>query len=147
MPSHTIVAGMSQGCKLHTNSQCGGRQRDLRFSCQKSRMTFQMGTRISILERSQNHHWKAASISPHWRKLVYTDKESPAMSHGVFGSLFSKNDAQVPPVAVSLEEPSESTYGAEADRSFEYALDALPCNAMFCDRELILRFLNRSSRK
>ena len=69
------------------------------------------------------------------------------MSHGVFGSLFSKNDAQVPPVAVSLEEPSESTYGAEADRSFEYALDALPCNAMFCDRELILRFLNRSSRK
>ena len=36
---------------------------------------------------------------------------------------------------------------AEADRSFEYALDALPCNAMFCDRELVLRYLNRASRK
>jgi len=36
---------------------------------------------------------------------------------------------------------------ASVDRSFEFALDALPCNAMFCDRELILRYLNRSSRK
>jgi methyl-accepting chemotaxis protein len=33
------------------------------------------------------------------------------------------------------------------DRFFEFALDALPGNAMFCDRELILRYLNRSSRK
>ena len=36
---------------------------------------------------------------------------------------------------------------ASVDRSFEFALDALPCNAMFCDRELILRYLNRASRK
>jgi methyl-accepting chemotaxis protein len=36
---------------------------------------------------------------------------------------------------------------ANVDRSFEYALDALPCNAMFCDRELTLRYLNRFSRK
>jgi methyl-accepting chemotaxis protein len=35
----------------------------------------------------------------------------------------------------------------EVDRSFEFALDALPCNAMFCDRDLILRYLNRASRK
>ena len=41
----------------------------------------------------------------------------------------------------------EDGYAAEGDRSFEYALDALPCNAMFCDRELILRYLNRASRK
>ena len=26
-------------------------------------------------------------------------------------------------------------------------MDALPVNAMFCDRDLILRYLNRSSRK
>ena len=37
--------------------------------------------------------------------------------------------------------------GRRSDRSFEFALDALPCNAMFCDRELILRYLNRASRK
>jgi methyl-accepting chemotaxis protein len=43
--------------------------------------------------------------------------------------------------------PMETLPQAEADRSFEYALDALPVNAMFCDRELILRYLNRSSRK
>jgi len=30
---------------------------------------------------------------------------------------------------------------------FHYALEAMPCNAMFCDRDLILRFLNKSSRK
>ena len=33
------------------------------------------------------------------------------------------------------------------ERWFEYALDALPCNAMFCDRELILQYLNKSSLK
>ncbi|MGB8258873.1 MAG: methyl-accepting chemotaxis protein [Terracidiphilus sp.] len=33
------------------------------------------------------------------------------------------------------------------DRSFQYAMDALPVNAMFCDRELILRYINRSSRR
>lgn len=41
--------------------------------------------------------------------------------------------------------PAQDT--AAADRMFECALDALPCNAMFCDRDLILRFLNKSSRK
>lgn len=33
------------------------------------------------------------------------------------------------------------------DRSFEYAFEAIPCNAMFCDRDLTLRYLNRASRK
>jgi methyl-accepting chemotaxis protein len=33
------------------------------------------------------------------------------------------------------------------DRNFEFALDALPCNVMFCDRELTLRYLNRASLK
>jgi len=43
-----------------------------------------------------------------------------------------------------IEQPASE---AAAGRTFEFALDALPCNAMFCDRELILRYLNRSSRK
>jgi methyl-accepting chemotaxis protein len=33
------------------------------------------------------------------------------------------------------------------DRSFEYALDAMRRNVMFCDRNLILRYMNRSSKK
>ncbi|MGP8185248.1 MAG: methyl-accepting chemotaxis protein, partial [Terracidiphilus sp.] len=47
------------------------------------------------------------------------------------------------PIAPSLAQAA----AAEVDHSFEYALDALPVNAMFCDRELILRYLNRASRK
>jgi methyl-accepting chemotaxis protein len=43
--------------------------------------------------------------------------------------------------------PLQAAPQAEPDRSFEFALDALPSNAMFCDRELILRYLNRASRK
>ncbi|MFZ1085569.1 MAG: methyl-accepting chemotaxis protein [Terracidiphilus sp.] len=42
---------------------------------------------------------------------------------------------------------SETQSAQGVDRNFEFALDALPVNAMFCDRELILRFLNRSSLK
>lgn len=34
----------------------------------------------------------------------------------------------------------------EALRWFKFAFDALPVNAMYCDRNLILRFLNKSSR-
>jgi methyl-accepting chemotaxis protein len=45
------------------------------------------------------------------------------------------------------EESISNPHSQEADRRFEYALDALPCNAMFCDRDLILRYVNRSSRK
>jgi methyl-accepting chemotaxis protein len=73
------------------------------------------------------------------------------MSLGVFGSLFSQRNA--PPSLIAGEAPAlgdsvpESATMATVDRSFEFALDALPCNAMFCDRDLILRYLNRSSRK
>jgi methyl-accepting chemotaxis protein len=69
------------------------------------------------------------------------------MSQGILGGIFSQHDRQQPTapmddrsLAVAIAEPQE-------DRSFEYALDALDCNAMFCDRDLILRYLNRSSRK
>jgi methyl-accepting chemotaxis protein len=46
-----------------------------------------------------------------------------------------------------LDAPPEAETGSEADRFFEFALDAMPCNAMFCDRDLILRYLNRASLK
>ena len=69
------------------------------------------------------------------------------MSHGLLAGMFSQHNAQAPFHPVGIETLAEAPTEPEADRSFEYALDALPCNAMFCDRELILRYLNRSSRK
>ena len=69
------------------------------------------------------------------------------MSHGVFSGLFAQRTTPMPPVAADALAPAEVAAGAAADRSFEFALDALPCNAMFCDRELIVRYLNRASRK
>jgi methyl-accepting chemotaxis protein len=69
------------------------------------------------------------------------------MSHGVFGGLFSSRGVEAAPVSLVFGPLKEPGTEAGADRSFEYALDALPCNAMFCDRGLILRYLNRSSRK
>lgn len=68
----------------------------------------------------------------------------------LLGGLFSHRAAPTtPPVDFDTvtQDDHESNIDPYLDRSFEFALDALPCNAMFCDRELILRFLNRSSRK
>ncbi|MFZ1941815.1 MAG: methyl-accepting chemotaxis protein [Terracidiphilus sp.] len=68
------------------------------------------------------------------------------MSHGVLGGLFSQRKSAVPMVeeaGMTAEFASEPAL----DRSFEFALDALPCNAMFCDRDLIIRYMNRASRK
>jgi methyl-accepting chemotaxis protein len=48
---------------------------------------------------------------------------------------------------MEMDECAQSESASDVDRSFEYALDAMPCNAMFCDRELILRYMNRNSRK
>ena len=68
------------------------------------------------------------------------------MSHGVLGGLFSHRDSSAPPVAVDI--PIETgTPETSFDHIYQFALDALPCNAMFCDRDLILRYMNRSSRK
>jgi hypothetical protein len=66
------------------------------------------------------------------------------MSLGLFGGVFSPRSAP-PPVSTNFDAPAE-TLAEEVDRSFEYALDALPCNAMFCDRGMILRYMNRASR-
>lgn len=69
------------------------------------------------------------------------------MSHGVFSGLFANRTMPAPPDAAELRAPAEVSRSAARDRSFEFALDALPCNAMFCDRDLILRYMNRASRK
>src|ERR1035438_10372886 len=69
------------------------------------------------------------------------------MSHGVFGGLFSSKTRNLQYVSIAAPEDLPLASAADVDRGFEYALDALPCNAMFCDRELILRYLNLSSRK
>jgi methyl-accepting chemotaxis protein len=74
-------------------------------------------------------------------------EEWSVMAHGLLGSLFSRNSTQALPVSMDVGVALESRADAVVDRSYEYALDALPSNAMFCDRELILRYLNRASRQ
>ena len=69
------------------------------------------------------------------------------MSHGLFGGLLSSRAPKSPPLPMSAQPLASQDRETGLDRSFEFALNALPCNAMFCDRQLILRFLNRSSRK
>lgn len=75
------------------------------------------------------------------------------MSQGQFAGFFARREhsqlpgVTVPPAVTDREASFDSADVPGADRSFEFALDALPCNAMFCDRDLILRYLNRSSRK
>ncbi len=69
------------------------------------------------------------------------------MSHGMFGRLFTSRGAEAPLVPMSIQTLAQTAPQTHVDRSFQYALDALPCNAMFCDRELVLRYLNRSSIK
>jgi methyl-accepting chemotaxis protein len=81
------------------------------------------------------------------------------MAHGLFGGLFTHREA-APPAAI-LDHPAKAESilaiapavessldpSVNLDRNFQSALDALPANVMFCDRNLILRYLNKSSRK
>ena len=69
------------------------------------------------------------------------------MALGVMNGLFGGRTTP-PPASIA---PEPATHEAESafpmDEFCRYALDALPCNAMFCDRDLILRYLNKSSYK
>jgi len=73
------------------------------------------------------------------------------MLQGIFGSKSNSRNAGPPPTgsravpAAAAEAPSAKVLKRE--RWFEYALDAMSCNAMFCDHDLILRFLNKAARK
>jgi methyl-accepting chemotaxis protein len=69
------------------------------------------------------------------------------MSHGVLSGLFSRHDLSASPVAVESLNLVTGQPESSDEHIYQFALDALPCNAMFCDRDLILRYMNRSSRK
>jgi len=73
------------------------------------------------------------------------------MSNGVLAGLFSQRGSFASPAPAEASADSrirpESEPGGLVDRTFEFALDALPCNVMFCDHDLILRYMNRASRK
>jgi len=69
------------------------------------------------------------------------------MSHSLLGGLYSQHSTLKMPVSMGIGALPEARAEAEINRSFEYALEALPVNAMFCDRDLILRYLNRASRR
>jgi len=74
------------------------------------------------------------------------------MLQGMFGGKsVQRSSPDLPGAAVLAQDfqapstrPDREPTGEEW---FHYALDALPCNAMFCDREMILRFMNKASRK
>jgi methyl-accepting chemotaxis protein len=78
---------------------------------------------------------------------VRRSQERVAMSHGVLEGLFSHRSAHPSQISMGVDAPPAVESETGNDRNFEFAMDALPCNAMFCDRELVLRFLNRASRK
>ncbi|HUB51491.1 MAG TPA: methyl-accepting chemotaxis protein [Terracidiphilus sp.] len=67
------------------------------------------------------------------------------MSGGLIKGLLSRH--QGPAAAAVMEIDESQCAEVEVDRTFEFALDALPVNAMFCDQDLILRYINRASRK
>ena len=68
------------------------------------------------------------------------------MANGLFGSIFSQKNSYSSSSAAVLDEPEElESNSGSNDRFFEFAMNAMPCNAMFCDRELNLRFMNRHS--
>jgi methyl-accepting chemotaxis protein len=69
------------------------------------------------------------------------------MSLGAFGGLFSHHNSSLPAIPEEASAPGMIAPEPVIDRSFQFALDALPCNVMFCDRDLILRYMNRASRK
>jgi methyl-accepting chemotaxis protein len=69
------------------------------------------------------------------------------MSKEKLGGLFGRRNSELTLSSSHDQEFDDDSPGMGVDRSYEYALDALPCNAMFCDRDLILRFLNKASRK
>jgi len=69
------------------------------------------------------------------------------MAQGMFGGMFTHRDAAPPSAVLDQFAVEEGDPASQMDRSFQYALDALPSNVMFCDRDLILRYMNKSSRK
>lgn len=76
------------------------------------------------------------------------------MIQGIFGGKSAARSAQA---ATTTAEPTagpaqgqlqaQPARDLKRERWYQYALEALPCNAMFCDLDLNLQYLNRFSRK
>lgn len=70
------------------------------------------------------------------------------MTQGRLASVFSSHGGgQTAAHAAANELEAEAGQGSAMSKMFEYALDSIGCNAMFCDRDLTLRFLNKNSRR
>ena len=72
------------------------------------------------------------------------------MGQGLLGGLFSHRAEPLPVVMNALLPEQFSTPGDEelaALQMSDLAFESLPTNAMFCDREMIIRKLNRQSRE
>jgi len=69
------------------------------------------------------------------------------MMQGGVGGFFSNRSGRLAMTPLETSPEFNDETEPEIDNTFMHALEAMPCNAMFCDRELIMRFLNRSSRK
>ena len=69
------------------------------------------------------------------------------MAQGLLGGLFAHHDSALSSEVVDEARTPEAASAVEVDRSFQSVLDAIPANIMFCDRHLILRYINKSSRK
>ncbi len=69
------------------------------------------------------------------------------MAQGLLGGLFAHRDSAPLPEVTEEAGAPEAAPAVEVDRSFQSALDAIPANIMFCDRDLVLRYMNKSSRK
>ena len=69
------------------------------------------------------------------------------MAQAFFSSLFGKGERSMEPSLLLAADTKHLAQNESVEPIYLHALDALPCNAMFCDRDLTLRFLNQSSLK
>jgi methyl-accepting chemotaxis protein len=73
------------------------------------------------------------------------------MPFGATQRPLTETSPRLSPRAATADRSSPTTLetgqAAEIDQRFRWALDALPLNVMFCDKQLILRYLNQASRK
>ncbi len=69
------------------------------------------------------------------------------MAKGSVGGWFSRQNEPTAASTLVEEKPQFELEPVPVDRIFEFALDALSENVMFCDRNLILRYMNRKSKE
>jgi hypothetical protein len=69
------------------------------------------------------------------------------MSYGIARRPIAERVSKFKPTPDPVDGFSPMAEGPGFDQNFRWALDALPLNVMYCDRQLILRYLNKASRK